>query len=232
MKNEPSMLGNMSGTARFALVVAVGVGLVITIIVSTREKVSAQPAASTAGTAAPAEVPETITGEWCGRLRSRLESRLNAEGRAKYPDRDVAKGVRDHVANVEHDCTQAAGAPMSEHWRCRWDETFDGEERCKELRKSESKAATEKAKADEAEREAQAKAKATAAARLQAQAKIERTGEDDKCVSDGKPRRGLAITGGTYDANEAVATSMGCVRSHVYYPQQGHSAIDNYYCCP
>jgi hypothetical protein len=63
-------------------------------------------------------------------------------------------------------------------------------------------------------------------------AKVEQTGEDDKCVSDGKPGRGLAITGGTYDDNFDVASAMGCVRSHTFYPQQGHTVIDNYYCCP
>jgi hypothetical protein len=94
------------------------------------------------------------------------------------------------------------------------------------------KLVAEKAKADEIAWQAATQARAATAARLKASAKIERTGEDDQCVSDGKPPRGLAITGGTYDQNEAVATAMGCVRTHVYYPQQGHSVIDNYYCCP
>lgn len=112
-------------------------------------------------------------------------------------------------------------------------------EKLKAMQPSIAKARAEKNAADEKKRQAEedaAKA-ATAAqaakvAQLKARAKFEPTGESDKCVSDGKPRRGVAITGGTYDDNEAVATSMGCVRSHVYYPQQGHSAIDNNYCCP
>jgi hypothetical protein len=86
--------------------------------------------------------------------------------------------------------------------------------------------------ADALAAQAAARAAAASAAQLKASAKIERTDEDDKCVSDGKPPRGLSITGGTYDHNYEVATSMGCVRSHVYYPQQGHTVIDNYYCCP
>ena len=88
------------------------------------------------------------------------------------------------------------------------------------------------AKADALAAQAAVRAAAASAAQLKASAKIERTGEDDKCVSDGKPPRGLSITGGTYDRNYEVATSMGCVRSHVYYPQQGHTVIDNNYCCP
>lgn len=101
-----------------------------------------------------------------------------------------------------------------------------------EKAEKDAKAAAEKAKADEADRQATAQANAARAAQLKAKAKFRDTGEDDLCVSAGKPKNGLAITGGSYDDNEAVATAMGCVRSHVYYPQQGHSAVDNYYCCP
>lgn len=79
---------------------------------------------------------------------------------------------------------------------------------------------------------ATAQAQAARVAQLRAQATIQRTGEDDRCVSDGKPPRGLSITGGTYDDNYSVATSMRCVRSHPYHADQGHTAIDNYYCCP
>lgn len=99
--------------------------------------------------------------------------------------------------------------------------------------KADSAAAIAKAEEEAAQkRAAEARAAAARAAQLQAQATIERSGSDDTCVSAGKGKRGLRITGGTYDDNEAVARSMGCVREHVYYPQQGHSPSDNYFCCP
>lgn len=229
MKNDPSMLGNMSGTTRFALVVAVGMGLVITVILSTRERVSAQPSlASAAGaTASAAEVPSTITGEWCGRLRSRLESRLNAEGRAKYPDRDVTKGVRDHVANLEQDCKEATGQPMSEHWRCRWDETFDGEERCKELRKSESRAAAEKAKADDSARQAaQAQQAANMVALRQKVSRDRADTFDADCTGQGKPSRGYRYKGATFDENAVIARADGCV------PKEDYVGFKGFVCCP
>lgn len=97
---------------------------------------------------------------------------------------------------------------------------------------ADAKAAAERKKADEAAAKSAVAAQAARMALLKDRAKIERSGDDDACVSAGKPPRGLRITGGTYDDNEAVATAMGCVRTHVYYPQQGHSPTDNYYCCP
>lgn len=64
---------------------------------------------------------------------------------------------------------------------------------------------------------------------LKAKATFAENGEDDKCVSKGKPPHAFKITGGTYDENYAVAGSKSCVREYPEYP--GHS-MDNYYCCP
>ncbi len=67
---------------------------------------------------------------------------------------------------------------------------------------------------------------------LRAKATIKRLGDDDQCVSAGKPPNSREITGGTYDENFEVASAMGCQRLHKYYPDQGHVAVDNWYCCP
>jgi len=93
-------------------------------------------------------------------------------------------------------------------------------------------AAAAQAKADEARRQAEAEADRQRVAALQAKITRRLTGEDDTCVSAGMPPVGIQFTGGTYDENYEVATSKGCVRAHTYYPQQGHTPMDNYFCCP
>jgi hypothetical protein len=93
-------------------------------------------------------------------------------------------------------------------------------------------AAEQQRQAAAAQAKAEAQAQAQQLATLRAKMTLAPSGEDDQCVSNGKPPWGLRITGGSYDENEQVATARGCVRAHPYYPAQGHTPMDNYYCCP
>jgi hypothetical protein len=56
--------------------------------------------------------------------------------------------------------------------------------------------------------------------------------ESDKCVSDGKPPKGLEFSGGTYAENEQVALARGCVHAHYVSTQTGPDPSFNNYCCP
>lgn len=54
---------------------------------------------------------------------------------------------------------------------------------------------------------------------------------DDSCTSDGKPAYGYNYSGATYDENERVALADSCVHT-MRVLAAGHTATDNWYCCP
>jgi hypothetical protein len=72
-----------------------------------------------------------------------------------------------------------------------------------------------------------------AAAALRARIKRQHTigDEDDTCTSRGKPPLSFRYTGGTYDQNESVAYSDGCVAyDDGAVSVSGHA--QNHFCCP
>lgn len=75
-----------------------------------------------------------MTRAWCARLREHLENPLAAQANARYPGKNAAQSVHEHVLNLEYDCTRDEGKSTDGYWACRWNETFDTSEKCKELR--------------------------------------------------------------------------------------------------
>jgi len=93
-------------------------------------------------------------------------------------------------------------------------------------------AAEAQRKADEESARAAKAAQARAAA--VARAKVHRAYDgrdpDGQCQADGKPPYREDYTGGTYDENEMVALSDGCV--HLFERHSTRSPNDNTFCCP
>lgn len=138
-KNGPlAAWSKLSGTTRFATVVGTAILVLFGAVVATRANANAQRSADATVAATPAvdDIPTTITREWCGRLGARLEPRLAAQAEAQYPGRGAAANVHDYVLNMVNNCLADVGKPVAPHWRCHWDETFDGAESCKAMEKS------------------------------------------------------------------------------------------------
>ena len=128
----------LSGTTRFATVVGAAILVLFGAVVATRANANAQRSADATAAGTPAseeDVPAMITREWCGRLGARLEPRLTAQAQAKFPGRDVST-VHDYVLNLVNNCLEDVGTPLAPHWRCHWDETFDGSDQCKAMQKA------------------------------------------------------------------------------------------------
>lgn len=97
----------------------------------------------------------------------------------------------------------------------------------------------------DAKAEDDARAKRMAAAAAEADAKkeeiaalgrkvscAERSGDDDECLSAGKPKTGRRCTGSTYQENERYALLRGCVHTRYISTSTPPDTSWNYYCCP